>query len=170
MKKINKSIFYYILAGIIVIVITSIIIIRQPEPEFNPETDVCTLSIPELKDIANNTIREFECLEWRPFQGELTEKNQEKYCELWQGIYINCFKCYDWQPKNKCELDPNEEGCICDEWEIEECIDSIAYTFLNSYFSQIYSVEKREANNKCNKYRRDNCFKIVFDVNFKGFS
>ena len=49
-------------------------------------------------------------------------------CELWDchdgSVYSQkteeCNICIDWRPKNICELDPEAEGCICDEYQWKE--------------------------------------------------
>ncbi len=44
-----------------------------------------------------------------------------------ETINVECTtRCIDWRNKNKCELNPNTEGCVCDEFEIpniEYCND-----------------------------------------------
>ena len=33
----------------------------------------------------------------------------------------------DWRDKTKCELDTNDDGCVCDEWKEESCLTEINY-------------------------------------------
>lgn len=54
-------------------------------------------------------------IENTPLGGEPTESKYKFNC--WFCNTFTCLKgfCYDWRDKDKCELNPEAEGCICDE-------------------------------------------------------
>ncbi len=61
--------------------------------EYNPETDVCL-----------ECSHKFEGAGYLNYQGDCSEVQDANY-----------YRCDSWRPKTICELNPNDEDCICDE-------------------------------------------------------
>lgn len=66
--------------------------------EFNPERDVCLMTIQEAY---NNAMA-----------GTLDREEVGNRILSLEGDWESC---YDYRPKNPCELNPNSEGCVCDK-------------------------------------------------------
>lgn len=80
--------------------------------KFNPETDVC-----ESWNDQYIGLRKCEKV-------DLPLKQTKGYCCYnYEEGGIGCMPvkyCLKWRPKNPCELNPNNEDCVCDEYEREE--------------------------------------------------
>lgn len=75
------------------------------DTEFNPETDVCIeFSCCNLEHINNDAL----C-------------NQNKLVPEYDNECMSSMvaECEEWRPKTKCELNPNDENCVCDEYIIQ---------------------------------------------------
>lgn len=84
--KIMKMIWVALIAGVMALTLSGIIMKLNNLNIFNPETDVC--------DECNDGSKSVE--------------------------YSNCYlenkgPCIKWHHKDKCGLNPTEEGCVCDE-------------------------------------------------------
>lgn len=123
--------------------------------KFNPETDIC------LMDCRNLSYYETQ-EEWENFN---------KYC-MGKGISPTDVGCVKWRPKNKCELDPEAEGCICDEYDLNNiklinvydgrlmgCINrsNLTKDEIEEVFPQKWKVE----NNESGKY-----IEMYLDIKF----
>lgn len=90
-----------LIALIFLVVLINILTGKTSFNEFNPDKDVC--------------------LEWECCMNSNSNNCRDDIsfvsCELLpnNGLHYNC---KDWRPKTKCEIDPEAEGCICDEWEL----------------------------------------------------
>lgn len=99
MKSKELSNFKLVMIIILIIVgltifLLAILTIGGKFDTFNPDEDVCI-----------DDERQVVCLDegWQTFK---------EGCNNIDTIFI---KCNEWRPKTICELDPNAEGCICEE-------------------------------------------------------
>jgi len=119
-EQMNKDFNSFMTVVIMMIVVGAFVgLLIEPYPlplEFNPDTDVC--------------------LEWK----ECKTINYLGECKEWRNINFpdGLHKCFEWRPKNKCELDPESEGCICDEWKgnYGDCSGKIIF------YPDAYLIEK----------------------------
>jgi len=119
-EQMNKDFNSFMTVVIMMIVVGAFVgLLIEPYPlplEFNPDTDVC--------------------LEWK----ECKTINYLGECKEWRNINFpdGLHKCFEWRPKNKCKLDPESEGCICDEWKgnYGDCSGKIIF------YPDAYLIEK----------------------------
>jgi len=52
--------------------------------------------------------------------------------------------CIEYRPKNKCEINPEADGCVCDEWEniTERIQDGYSYELFSQAIANIGFYEK----------------------------
>jgi len=122
---------------------------------------------------------------WVIFTGQFKDKfnPSEDVCDSygktsWDGskIYIygelNNPICQKWHSKNKCELNPEAEGCVCDEYEeipIEKVIidhylaDNNSYEYTQNIVGNII-VTPENKNTKVRTEKIDNYTLMVFQV------
>jgi len=115
--KIKSPAVFILTMVILCVVVILFLYFVETSNKFNPETDVC--------------------LEW-----ELCN-NEEGFCNIVESEEIcdECIEklkwidfskeCVDFRTKNKCELNTESEGCICDEWQ-EIC--DMEYILTNESF------------------------------------
>jgi len=93
MKRKKAKVF-----GIVILIITFAILLTIWS--FNPDRDVCTKYKKQI------------CYKDLPLEMEAV-KCPSEYCTP----FVCDGECLEWRPKTKCELNPNDEGCVCDEYE-----------------------------------------------------
>lgn len=92
----------------------------------------------------------FGCNQYSP-ETDVCEELQEWY-KAGEDIPYKS-ECYKWHPKSKCELNPNDESCVCDEYEIKVLGKNIC-----GYSFQL--VEENRYNCQITKnVTTDNCIK-----------
>lgn len=108
-----------------------------PEEEFNPETDVCIL----FESCGVNV-----CL--------ITDNLNEAIAfeDFWD--YDFEIECTEWIEKTHCEISPESENCICDEWSTKEIVT----------YNEEYGNKADHWNNEI--YRFLNCYNKNFDLKF----
>ena len=108
MNQLIKGIGIISILIVIIILLSLGLVYLKGEFDFNPDEDVCEEIDESMMKGCTTT-------------GHLTETAQE-YCRDVNGVFIKdekygwcCEICKSWRPKTKCELNPNDEGCVCDE-------------------------------------------------------
>lgn len=119
----NKFLFFGLMVAFCVIVIFILYSLENHFNKFNPETDVCT------QFHIGNCIKQLN--------------NPNKCHDLYWDNPLNFSEyCTDWRPKNKCELDIDAEGCICDEYI--SCEKIYLEEYPNRTFCLIQTEEGKE--------------------------
>ena len=52
--------------------------------------------------------------------GVLGQEGKEKCCDVDSCYYPPDIDCKEWHDKSPCTIDPNAEGCVCDEYEVKK--------------------------------------------------
>lgn len=129
MKKDNSGMWVYILPFILLILGFGVYYGASKEiQEFNPVTDICT------KDL----------------YGSSTEE------DLYIVNILEPSVCKEWQKKIKCELNPNDEGCVCDELDekivcVGQYIDTREKEQVRCISKKIINCLKSHEANECEK-------------------
>ena len=104
--------------------------------KFNPDEDICLEEV-KCEDLNKNIPAGLEeCKGHDSFDGaRCMEKMRERYnfekkC-VEKGLW-NKSICLDWRPKTKCELNPEAEGCICDELDFPVIMNSSKYGVIRT--------------------------------------
>lgn len=120
MKEKNKKKIEWIIGGFFIILFCLLIFYVIPSLDsFNEETDVCL---------------EYPCL-WI----------EDDFCVISDSGFITMstpldyVECTDWRDKTICELDPNAEGCVCDEYNYDKDYIDLKRLFENLLEEPCYS-------------------------------
>jgi len=111
-----------LLLGVFILIISFSIVTMD---EFNPIEDVC---LDDNKGVVHG-----------PDAVNLIKDGYN--CErVEDGPTFYCYKCLDWRQKTKCEINPEAEGCFCDEYFYSDGVE-VFYESINKYlnFTKIYS-------------------------------
>lgn len=81
--------------------------------QFNPEKDVCT---------------SYKTIE---YCNDGTLKTLKEGCNDLRNLTTSC---QEWRPKTRCEIDPEAEGCVCDEYSEETWKDFVYYYDTYRFF------------------------------------
>jgi len=112
-EKTNKKLV--VISIIIVVICFFLVILLAPKyyAEFNLDKHIC----------------EKACIE---YDCEDAPKRRCQVDNQWSYCGYSPYKCADWRDKTKCELNPNAEGCICDEWKYVSRVECTEY-MLDKY-------------------------------------
>lgn len=106
-----KKVMIWVNFWLIVIVCIFMAAYTELNNTFDPNKDVCLI-------FEHNISRE-NCIFYKD-QQDICYINPE--IKIWVNdntLLGSTYKCDSWRPKNKCDLDPEAEGCICDEWKTD---------------------------------------------------
>lgn len=86
--------------------------------KFNPATDVCERDCITVLKEARIALNSREGLSSDTSLDEEFDICTKNWKRSWADTEV-LNECINWHPKNKCELNPEAEGCVCDEYNQE---------------------------------------------------
>lgn len=155
MKDKKKSKLVIIMCSILFVVVVGLPLYITYNSDYDPEKHVCT-KMCESEEILPATV-------WI-------------HCTSGETFYRKG-QCMEWRNKNKCEIDPNEEGCVCDERRhIYDFCDQMTVEYMKTSCIGLVSMDiavwgnpciKAHVPNECEKGNRkyivecDECIKMT---------